>query len=106
MNRSQRREAERKSSTVNLDTAEYRITKQIQNKVSALVIDQRKDATRQACVVITSVFALSLNKLYEFGEGRINKLLDDVRFQLECIADGHLNGDDIAKWAIEKGIKL
>jgi hypothetical protein len=100
MNRQAKRQAERlgqKIQAPRLHTAE-----QIDKAIEGI----KRNATYGAVKVMSAVMAISLNDEYGFGTTRIQKLLDRMKSQLECIERNTVDINDIYKWCDDKAIRL
>jgi len=112
MNRKERRRQDRfdRKLTPAIDDfkqkAIERIHKTVENDVQTMLDEAKLTSTKQACEVMTSVFAMALNNEYGFGTQRINKLIQRVRLQLECISGGLVTAADIRHWCFENKINL
>lgn len=100
MNRQARRNAERQGE-------KSTVIQQITSKQLDEAIEQIKiNATFGAVKVITAIMAISLNDEYNFGTTRIQKLIERMRSQLECVQQETVDINDIYKWCDDKAIKL
>lgn len=72
------------------------------DEVKALKINAMKITTD----VILGSMAIALNDEYSFGTARINKLIDRISRQLECISQGHVTLQDILQWCEDKDINI
>lgn len=100
MNRQARRNAERQGE-------KSTVIQQITSKQLDEAIEQIKiNATFGAVKVITAIMAISLNDEYNFGTTRIQKLIERMRSQLECVQQETVDIKDIYKWCDDKAIKL
>ena len=100
MNRQEKRQLERQGQKVPI------VQKLTQEQLDGAIAKIKFDATLGAVKVITAVMAISLADEYSFGAIRIQKLIERMRSQLECIESDTVNIDDIYKWCVDKGIKL
>ena len=101
MNRQARRQAERAGQKTpqvisRITTDEYKKTlEEIQFK-----------ATREAVRVMTATMAMALNNEYGFGTKRVQRTIDRMRLQFECISSNTLSTEDLLDWCESKNIQL
>jgi len=62
-------------------------------------------AVKAAVCTSHALYAITLNTLHGFGTERINKLIDRVMNQFDCMKDGHLEGADIKQWCKDNDIQ-
>jgi hypothetical protein len=100
MNRQAKRQAERLGQKIQgprLHTA---------NEIDRAIEGIKRHTTYGAVKVMSAVMAISLNDEYGFGTNRIQKLLDKMKSQLECIEHNTVNINDIYTWCENKNIRL
>ena len=94
MNRAQRRRLQIEDKDPVLNVRESELKEQLQNLKKASIKDSAQ--------ITSALFALVLNSEYGFGKRRINRALERVSNQIECVLSGHLSGGDIVRWCKEK----
>lgn len=95
MNRANRRRIQRQENKDPvLNVKESKIRQELEKLSSSTV--------REAAKMASALFALVLNSEYGFGKKRIDKVLERVNYQMECVLSGHLSGKDIYGWCEEK----
>lgn len=93
MNRKQKRDALKNEQNLNLT-------------LRVMAEAERKQATMNAIVNLSAVFAITLHDKFGFGKDRINKLLDNVMNQIDCCNANTVSMNDILKWVLDYGIKI
>ena len=68
--------------------------------------ETKKETIKQTLRLFIGVLALSLNNEFAFGQTRINRLVERMNRELECINAGTLSKDDVENWCRENNIKL
>lgn len=55
----------------------------------------KAEGVSEAIGMVAAVFMLQLHDKFGFGSGRLEKLLVDVDFTIDCILSGHVSFEDI-----------
>jgi DNA topoisomerase VI subunit B len=71
------------------------------------IVDKHTDlAIKATNEVIRIVLAYVLNKEFNFGATRIERVFKGMDFQMECVQSGHVSGDDLKQWCVDNNIKI
>lgn len=93
-----------------VEYARQKAEKQLNEKArecAEKIVDRHTEiAIREATNVMQYIMCISMNKLFDMQTKEINALLDEMRFQMECIRSGLVTGDDIVNWCTQNGIIL
>lgn len=78
----------------------------LQQQMKEMIIRHRAEGkaegVAEAIGMVTCVFMLQLHDKFGFGTGRMEKLLNEVDFTIDCILSGHVSFEDIQKEVEDK----
>jgi hypothetical protein len=100
MNRTQRRNINTKVKNRTYTFTEEQLQKYIMTELETI----KKSATYSAIEGLMGSVIISLCDEFGFGAKRINKFIDKLNNQYECVERGDVTLDDFNAWALEKGI--
>lgn len=71
----------------------------LKQQMTEMIIKHRAEGkaegVSEAIGMVTAAFMLQLHDKFGFGSGRLEKLLVDVDFTIDCILSGHVSFEDI-----------
>ena len=102
-NRAERRRNEREENKRNTST----IVQHYKAHEFQKMLDQRSHEDIKGTIeTMCAIMAISLNSEFGFGTARINKLVERMRLQFQCIENDTIKISDIIHWCNENKIKF
>lgn len=99
--------AERRKIGVNL-SQEEKMKKIVDATIEARKFDIEQKMMKSSFITMNTFYALVLNSEFGFGTERINRVIERVKLQIDCLRDEKITGltpKDIQEWCDEKKIK-
>jgi len=100
MNRTQRRSQGATTKNRTYTFTEEGLQKYMMTELETI----KKSATLSAIEGLMGSIIISLNNEFGFGKKRLNKFIDRLNLQYECVESGDMSLDDFNRWALDKGI--
>lgn len=106
MNRRERRRNAIKERPRTVCVTEEKLQEVINKELEEIKNTVKAETVRQTVDLVMGVMVLAINNEFNFGHVRINRLIERINKQLECLNEGDLTREDIDKWCRENKIKL
>lgn len=107
MNRAERRRLQKeaaKAPTYNVN--QKQLSDLVHNKVEDRLEEIRSEAISKAVQAYTAAWIISLYDEFNFGHKRLQRVLNKVENQFECVTAGAITIEDLVNWCKEYGIEI
>lgn len=107
MNRAERRRLQReqqKAPTYNIN--QKQLSNLVHDKVEDRLEEIRSEAINKTVQAYTVAWVISLHDEFNFGNKRLQRVLDKVQNQFECVTAETVTVEDLANWCKEYGIEM
>ena len=107
LNRAERRRLQReqqKAPTYNIN--QKQLSNLVHDKVEDRLEEIRSEAINKTVKAYTAAWVISLHDEFNFGHKRLQKTLDKVQNQFECVTAETVTVEDLGDWCKEYGIEI
>jgi len=92
---------ERRANNITKPVPTYNMTAE---QIAAIKAETKKQVMDNTIELVASVFMMKLHDRFGFGYKRMTDLLEDFNQTIECVNDGRVSLNDIAKWCADYGL--
>lgn len=107
MNRAERRRLQReaaKAPTYNVN--QKQLSNLIRDGVNDRLEEIRNETISKTVQAYTAAWVISLHDEFNFGHKRLQRVLDKVQNQFECVTAETVTVEDLVNWCKEYGIEI
>ena len=107
MNRAERRRLQReqqKAPTYNIN--QKQLSNLVHDEVKDRLEELRNEAISKTIRAYTAAWVISLHDEFNFGHKRLQRVLDKVQNQFECVTAETVTVEDLVDWCKEYGIEI
>lgn len=107
LNRAERRRLQKeaaKAPTYNVN--QKQLSDLVHNKVEDRLEEIRSEAISKTVQAYTAAWIISLYDEFNFGHKRLQRVLNKVENQFECVTAGTVTIEDLVNWCKEYGIEI
>lgn len=107
LNRAERRRLQReqkKAPTYNIN--QKQLSNLIHDEVNNRLKEIRNEAINKTIQAYTAAWVISLHDEFQFGHKRLQKILNKVENQFECVTAKTVTVEDLVNWCNEYGIEI
>lgn len=107
MNRAERRRLQKeqqKAPTYNIN--QKQLSDLVRNEVESRLEEIRNEAISKTVQAYTAAWVISLHDEFNFGHKRLQRILNKVENQFECVTAETVTVEDLVDWCKEYGIEI